>query len=237
MVRVERAQTALSVSDVERILETYGGNNEALKLALIQVARDIRKRGWWTAYGDVLPDSFAELEDAAKKIRTWQLEVVPGLLQTEDYARELIRTGSDEAETDRRVQARLMRQTVLSRQNAPTLEVLLHEMALRSPVGGRDVIRTQLASLRSSARRPNISVRVLPATAGVRPGLGEGSFTMFGFPEPVDLDVVHLETVGGDLYLEEIEQVRSCSVKYERIADACKSEEESAEFISALIKE
>jgi transcriptional regulator with XRE-family HTH domain len=237
LVKLELAQAVPSVADVEAILEAYGGEDR-LKFALLQLARDVRKRGWWTAYGEVLSESFAQLEDAASSIRSWQLEVVPGLLQTEDYIRHLALTGSRDKDTvDRRVQARLMRQTVLTRHDAPTLEVLLHEAALRSQVGGRDVIRTQLAALRTSSLRANVSIRVMPATVGIRPAIGEGSFTIFDFAEPLAGGVVHLDTVAGDLYVEDLEQVRRCNLVYDRIADVCLSVEESAAFMAALIEE
>jgi hypothetical protein len=237
LVKIERAQAVPTVADVEAILNAYSGE-DGLKLALLQLAKDVRKRGWWTAYGDVLSESFAQLEDAASAIRSWQLEIVPGLLQTEDYARALIRavTGNEE-EVDRRLEARLMRQTVLSRQGAPTMHVLLHESVLRTPIGGRDVIRSQLAALRTAGRRHNVSVRVLPNSVGVRPGMGEGSFTIFDFPEPMDVGVTHLESVAGDVYVEDAKHVERCNVMYERITDASLSEEDSAELISAFIEE
>lgn len=237
LIRIEKAQKLTSVSEVESVLDAYGVQDQ-LRFALVQLARDILKRGWWTAYGDVLSDSFAELEDAAKRIRMWMLETVPGLLQTADYARALIRSGIDDpAEIERRLEARQHRQAVLSRENAPTLDVLLHEMALRAPVGGNDVIRGQLAALRTSSRHPNVSVRVLPMSAGVRPGLGEGSFTIFDFPAPIDPGVIHLDSVAGSLYVEDVRQVTRCVEMYEQIADACLSETESAELMSALIEE
>lgn len=237
LVQVETAKGRLTPAEVEAIINAYG-TADRLAPALLQLANDIHKRGWWTAYGGVLPESFAELEDAASSIRALALEIVPGLLQTADYALELIRAETnDEAEIERRLGARQHRQTVLHRRNAPTLGVLLHEAVLRAEIDGVEVMRTQLAALRTLGRRDNISIRVLPTTVGVRPGIGEGSFTIFGFPEALDFDVVHLETVLGDIYGEDIKQVERCSVVYERTAGACLSEEESAGFIADLIEE
>lgn len=237
LVQVETAKGRLTPAEVERIINAYG-SDDALAPVLLQLARDIHKRGWWTAYGGVLPESFAELEDAAKSIRALTLEIVPGLLQTADYARELIRaTTNDETVVGQRLEARQHRQTVLYRQNAPTLDVLLHEAVLRAQIGDSDIMRTQLAALRTMGQRPNISVRVLRTPAGVRRGIGKGSFTIFGFPEAIDFDVVHLETVLGDIYGEDIEQVRRCNVEFEDTAEVCLSEEESADLITALIEE
>jgi hypothetical protein len=202
------------------------------------LARDIHKRGWWAAFEGVLPESFAELEDAADSIRALALEIVPGLLQTADYARELIRATTDDGNVvEARLEARQHRQTVLHRQNAPTLDVLLHEAVLRAEIGSVEVMRAQLAALRTLGHRPNISVRILRTSVGIRRGIGKGAFTIFGFPEANDFDVVHLETVLGDIYGEDIEQVRRCNVEFEDTAEACLSVEESAEMISALIEE
>ncbi|WP_346049633.1 Scr1 family TA system antitoxin-like transcriptional regulator, partial [Actinomadura chokoriensis] len=114
------------------MLDLYGGE-EAVKLALMQLARDIRKRGWWSAFNDVLTGSFAELEDDAANIRSWQVQCVPGLLQTSDYALALIRIGSPEDPEDvllRRLQARMARRAILERQNGPSYTVVLDEAAL-----------------------------------------------------------------------------------------------------------
>lgn len=237
LVQIETAKGRLTPAEVERIISAYG-SDDALAPVLLQLARDIHKRGWWTAFEGVLPESFAELEDAADSIRALALEIVPGLLQTVDYARELIRaTTEDENVVEARAAARQHRQTVLHRQNAPSLDVLLHEAVLRSQIGDSDIMRTQLAALRTMGRHPNISVRVLRTSGGVRRGIGKGAFTIFGFPEATDFDVVHLETVLGDIYGEDIEQVRRCNVEFEDTAEACLSVEESAELITALIEE
>jgi hypothetical protein len=207
-------------------------------LALVEAARNIRRRGWWSAYDDVLAGSYAELEDDVAEIRSWQVQVVHGLLQTHEYARTLILGDSaDEQEVERRVQARMMRQTLLARQNAPVLKILIEEAVLRRPVGGVEVMRGQLNALLLARLRPNISIRVVPMPVGIYPSLGEGSFTIFSFPRPIDPDVVYLESVAGGLYLEEVEQVRRCSVTFDHIADVALSEEDSAALIAAIAEE
>jgi hypothetical protein len=237
LVRFETAVTRPQPADVAAMLDLYGGPDE-MKLALMQLAREIRQRGWWHAYNDVLTGSFAELEDDAAEIRSWQVQVVHGLLQTEDYARELIQGYvQDEAEVDRRLQARIHRQALLARQNAPTLNVIVDEPVLHRPVGGTEVMCGQLDALLDTGRRPNVSVRVLPVEIGTHPVLGEGAFTIFSFRHAFATDVAYVESVAGGIYLEDVEQVRRCSVMFERISDAALPEEDSTALIAALMKE
>lgn len=238
LTRFETARTRPTPANVTEMLDLYGGVDEGLKLALTQLARDVRKRGWWSAYGDVLTGSFAELEDDASHIRSWQTQVIPGLLQTEDYARTLIAEDTpDETQVDRRLQARLHRRTLLLRQSAPELHVLIDEAVLRRPVGGTEVMKGQLEALLAARDRPNISIRVVPTSIGQYPALGDGSFVIFTFPRSADQDVTYLESVAGGIYIEDIEQVHRCSVTYQRIADVALHEEDSAALIAAIAKE
>lgn len=235
LVKIELAKSIATTSDVERILSTYGGTEEAVKLALMQLARDSRRRGWWAAYGDVLAGSYAELEDAASRIRTWQVQLIPGLLQTQAYARAIITGGgvTDPAEVDRRVEARLHRQTLLIRPGAPELDILFAEEVLHRPEPG-PLMREQMEALLSVAERPNVTLRVVPTSAGLFPGVGQGSLVTFEFPGPVDLSVAYLETMAGGMYLEDVAQVRRCNVAFEGIAAVALSEQESAEMITAV---
>lgn len=238
IVRIEGAQQVPTVDEVEHVLESYGPTDEAIRLALVQLARDARRRGWWTAYGDVLAGSHIELEDAASRIRVWQAQVVPGLLQIPAYAREVIAAEvSDSDEVERRVDARMKRRTLLDRADAPELDVVLAEEALRRPVGGRPVMRQQLAALLREVERPNVSVRVIPLERGIYPAIGKGSLVLFQFAGPLDLDVAYLESIGGGMYLESIAQVRQCTVMFDRIADAALPVDESAALIADILKE
>lgn len=237
LTRFETADTRPQPSDVADMLGLYGGD-DALKLALMQLARDIRTRGWWSAYSDVLAGSFAELENDADQIRSWNPQIVHGLLQTQDYARTLIRGYStDVAEVNRRLQAREHRKAVLAREDAPSLSLVLDEAVLRRPVGGPEVMRGQLRALLEAGERSNVSVRVMPTSAGWYPSIGEGSFTLFGFPRPIDLDVAYLETVAGGIYVEDVGEVRRCSVRYDELSDSALSENDSAVLIRAITKE
>lgn len=238
LVRIESGKQAPGLDEVERILEHYGPTDEAMRLALVQLARDVHKRGWWVAYGDIIDGSYVELEDAASRICTWQVQLVPGLLQTPAYARELVAAEVDDAdEIDRRVQARMTRRTLLDRADAPELNVVLAEEVLRRPVGGRPVMRQQLAALLREVERPNVSVRVVPLERGIYPAIGQGSLVLFQFAGPLDLDVAYLESIGGGMYLESIAQVRQCTVMFDRVADAALPVDESAALIADILEE
>jgi len=242
IIRIESAKRIPSINDVQAILTTYGGTDEALKLALLKLTEEVRQRGWWAPYGAILDGSFAELEYAADRIRLWHTQVVPGLLQTEDYARTLIRGYWPDAsadEIDRRVQVRITRRAMLARERPPRIDALLAEEVLRRPVGGAAVMRGQLAALLHAGQQPHISIRVLPIAVGDYPAMGAGDIVLFEFSEdsPMDLDVAYLETMAGDMYVEDISQVRACSVMYDRIAECALSEDDSAALIRAAMKE
>lgn len=237
IVRYETAKTRPRPSDVAELLGLYGGG-EALQLALMELARRVRTRGWWAAYSDVLAPSFAELEDDASSIRIWQVQLVPGLLQTEDYARTLVRMdAADDAEINRRLQARQHRKAVLARDDAPALDVILDEAILRRPVGGREVMRGQLGALLDAGERPSVSVRIVPVEAGSYPYIGNGSVMIFGFPREIDLDVAYIESFAGGLFVEDAAQVRGCTEKVDQISDLALSEDDSAALIRAITKE
>lgn len=237
LVRIETAKTMPSVTDVGHILEAYGGP-VSVRAALLQLARDIRTRGWWASYGDVFAGSYAELENAADRIRVWQTEIVPGLLQTPGYARTLIagEFPDDPSEVDRRLQVRMTRKARLARGDAPSLDVILAEEALRRTVGGPAVMAEQLGELLDAGKRPNISVRVVPTSIGYRPALGQGSLVLFEFSSPLELDTAFCETIAGGMYIEDIAQVRSCTVTLGRIADVALSVQESAALIADIRK-
>lgn len=238
LIRFETAKTRPRPSDVEEMLDLYGGD-EAVKLALMQLARDIRKRGWWSAFNDVLAGSFAELEDDAAQIRTWQVQFIPGLLQTSDYALALIRILSPDDSEDvllRRVQARMARRTILERQDAPSYVAILDEAVLRRAVGGAQVMARQLDALVNAAEKPNVSLRVMPISAGEHAGM-DGPFVVLNFAGELDQDVVYLEGMGGEIYVEDVGQVTRCNVRFDRICEQALSEIDSVTLIADIAKE
>ncbi|WP_329519413.1 helix-turn-helix domain-containing protein [Spirillospora sp. NBC_01491] len=234
--RIETARTRPSVKDVENAVDLYGAS-ASVRTALVQLAREAAQRGWWAAFSDVLGSSYVGLEDEATTIRSRQVQTVPGLLQTPDYARALIQTAIpyDHAGAERRVQARLARQALLTRSVPPSLAAVVDEAVLRRLVGTPQIMHDQLRALLPQAARPTVKMRVLPFTRGT---IGvEGSFVVLGFADELDPDVGYVESIGGSLFLESATQVARCNLTFERIWDAALPEEASADLITALMKE
>ena len=189
--RVEGMQRGIIVRDVRRLLNLYGVTDEAQREALFEMSRESKQRGWWQAYSDVMPSEYANLigfEAEAAEIRSYEPELIPGLLQTEDYARAIIRLGrpGDTAEEiSRRVGVRMTRQQVLDRDDPPVMRVVLNEGAVRRLVGGPEVMRAQLRHLAAGRPRGNVLIQVLPFAAGEHPAMS-GPFTILAFPESGD---------------------------------------------------
>ncbi|MFD1547773.1 helix-turn-helix domain-containing protein [Nonomuraea guangzhouensis] len=228
--RIETGRTMASRSDVAAVCDLYGANSSE-RAGLIQLASEVRQRGWWTAYADVFTGSYIGLEDEAALIRQWEVQLIPGLLQTEDYARTVISMHRPEGDAQRRVMARMARRTLLSQPNAPSLNAILDEAVLRRPIGGRRVMHEQLEALLIAARRTNITIQVLPYHTGEHAGL-EGAFTILSFSDENDPNVAYVESTAGDIYVESTEQVERCTLIFERIRGAALSPEDSLRLIS-----
>jgi transcriptional regulator with XRE-family HTH domain len=240
LFRMENARSPrVDWLDVKELMEMYGVGSPHRE-ALVQLARDARMRGWWTPYRDVFTGSYVALEDESSAMRLYCPELVPGLLQTEDYARAVIRAvrpGYDEESVERRVTARLARQKeLLDRPAAPDLGLVLNEAVLRRLVGGAQTMAAQLRALAEAARRPPVMLQVLPFSAGAHAAL-EGGFVLIKFPEETDPDVVYVEGIMGDLYLESEGEVKRYQSAFERIQAVALGPKESSAFISALARE
>ncbi|XTZ16058.1 helix-turn-helix domain-containing protein [Micromonospora echinospora] len=233
--RIENAQVSVMPPVARSLLELYGVEGEEVD-ALVQVARDARKRGWWQAYDDVLPDWFevyVGLEDEASEIRAFEPQLVPGLLQTADYARAVIRAEHPDAptdEVDRRIELRMRRQ---QRTSPPKLWVVLDEAALRRPIGGEDTFRTQLRRLVEASDQPGLTLQILTFGAGEYGSMGS-AFSVLTFPEPADPGVVYVETRAGSLYLEG-QQVREYARVFEHLVATAKGARESRDLIERAI--
>ncbi|SCF12036.1 Helix-turn-helix domain-containing protein [Micromonospora carbonacea] len=233
--RIENAQVSVMPPVARGLLELYGVEGEEVD-ALVQVARDARKRGWWQAYDDVLPDWFevyVGLEAEASEIRAFQPQLIPGLLQTADYARAVIRAEHPDAnseEVDRRVELRLRRQTT---DTPPDLWVVLDESTLRRPVGGSEAFKAQLQRLADEADRPGRTIQILTFAAGEYGSMGS-AFSLLAFPEPADPGVVYVETRAGSLYLEG-HQVREYSRVFEHLVATAAGARESRDLIQEAI--
>ena len=240
--RVETGRVSVSPRDVRDMLALYGVDPQRLD-SLVQLARESRQKGWWHAYSDTIQPRFATyvgLEDAASEIRTYEVNLVPGLLQTEDYARSVISagnlTGSLEA-AERRVALRMARQPMLlSGHNPPQLWAVLDEAVLHRTVGGPGLMRLQLEHLVDVASRPNVAVQVIPYGAGAHPGMGK-PFVILSFPERADPDVVYLEDLTSTLYLEDVDEVDRYNVLFNHLRATALSFEESAALMTSVAKE
>ncbi len=219
--RMETGRISVRPGDVRELLEIYGVTGGEAD-ALVQLAREARQKGWWHTYGRVLPpwfEAYVGLEAAAIRFRDFQSMVVPGLLQTEDYARAVLRAapnpGSPE-DTDRQVALRMERQAILGQANPPDLWVVLTENIVRVQVGGPAVMRSQLRRLIDVAERSSVTLQVLPFTtaAHVDP---ISPFTILEFPDPADPTVVYLEHLTGSLFLEAAEEVSRYTVVFDHL--------------------
>jgi transcriptional regulator with XRE-family HTH domain len=211
--RIETGQTSVRSIDVQLMCELYGATAEVTE-ALKALAKETKAKGWWQAYGDAVSEGFdlyVGLEEAASLIFDYQQELVPGLFQTENYARAIFKSGlpgMSDAEIERRVRFRLARQAIVRRViDPPTLRVALNESALRHPVGGREVMAAQLKQLAQASELPNVSLRVVPLSAGLHPGMQSGSFTIFRFPlngggQENEPPTVHAGLYTGSIYLD-----------------------------------
>lgn len=230
--RIETGQIGASPRDVRDILNIYGVAQTEVE-SLVQVAREARQKGWWQSYGVVLTGAYVGFESAADKIETYEVLCVPGLLQTADYARHLMRVGrpdmSDE-EIDTRVRIRLQRQSLLTQDEPIDLWVVLDEAVLARLVGGAEVMRRQLDHLATMAERPNVIIQVLPFRAGAHSGM-EGAFCILRFAEEVDPDMTYVTMATGGVFQEKDEEMQRYSFIFDRLRQAALSPEESVKLI------
>lgn len=234
--RIETGQTSPGAADLRRMLDIYevtGTQRDRLE----RLAQSSDQRGWWDAYTDTLAPEYTALialEAESESVRWYAPMMVPGLLQTERYAREVIRSGlliAPPGEVERRVQVKMTRQRVLTRDDPLQMAVVIDEASILRTIGGPQVMREQLGHMTAMAARPNITVQVLPLDAGAHPALN-GEFTILTFPDLVAPDVVYLENMASDLYVESEAEVYRYGLAFDRLRELALSPEESAELIT-----
>ncbi|MFE4666087.1 helix-turn-helix domain-containing protein [Streptomyces sp. NPDC056716] len=245
MWRIETGQTSLRSHDVETMCKVYGAP-AGLTEALMGLAKETKSRGWWHAYGDVIPegfDLFIGLEEAASRIDWYESELIPGLLQTEEYARTVMRAHNpeeDDSEIEQRVHLRITRQVLLTRvTDPPRLDVVLNEAVLRRPIGGAAVMAGQLAHLVQVASLPNVTVKVVPFSAGLHLGVMSGPFGVLRFPLNADGSeteppTVYADGYTGDLYLDKPKEVERYDAAFKNIWETALSAEVSKRLISEV---
>jgi transcriptional regulator with XRE-family HTH domain len=211
--RMEHGRVGFKERDIGDLLSLYGVTSGEEREALLKLAREANTPGWWQGYSDILPhwvEPYFGLEAAASFIRNYELQFVPGLLQTPDYARALIRLGNASTEEDvtRRAEARIARQEILTRENPPRLWAVMDEGALRRSIGGKAVMRQQIRHLADMCEHPAVTLQILPFQVGAHPAMG-GQFTILRFSEPDLRDVVYIEQLTSALYLDKAAEVDS----------------------------
>jgi transcriptional regulator with XRE-family HTH domain len=240
--RIENGHVGLKSRDVEDLLTLYGVTDAGVRAKFLALTKRSGRPDWWSRYGDVLPDWFENylgLEWASISIRTFELQFVHGLFQTEEYARAVTRFGhqtATPAEIESRVALRLKRQDLLARPDPPRVWSIMDEAVLRRQVGGAAVMRAQLCRLVEVAALPHVTLQVLPLSRGSHVG-ASGSFAILRFRERDLPDVVYLEQLAGAVYVEQRLEVE----RYLEIADLLSSEaltpDESVAFMEWAARE
>jgi len=238
--RLETGRVGCKDRDIVDLLSHYGVTDEALREELRAMAARASSRGWWHDYSDILPGWFEEyigLEEAAAQIRGYEVQFVPGLLQTEDYARAVtLLEYSNPKEINRRVSLRMARQAILSRPGPTGLWVVLDEAALRRPIGGSAVMRAQLKHLIERSQWPNVTIQVLPFKMGGHSAVG-GPFSVLHFAESDLSDVVYLEQLASSQYLDKQDMVDKYLAVMERLCHQAATPEDSVTKLQALLSE
>jgi hypothetical protein len=239
--RLENGQVGFKERDVIDLLGLYGVTDPAEIDAVLGLARETKDTGWWHRYGDVLPQwfrAYVDLEQAATLIRAYEGQLVPGLLQTEDYMRAVMGGALEETpeEIERRVELRLARQTLLTRPGPPRLWAVIDEAALRRPIGGQRVMQTQLERLIECSRLPSVVLQILPFDAGAHPAM-VGAFSILRFADDDLPDVVYLEHLTGAMYLDKRDDVQQYLHVMESISVRAGRPSDSEGILATIAKE
>ncbi|MEU8972664.1 helix-turn-helix transcriptional regulator [Streptomyces monashensis] len=242
--RMELGRVSFKVRDVEDLLTLYGITDEVERQSLLSLAREANVAGWWHSYTDVLPSwfpTYVGLEGAASLLRVYEVQFVHGLLQTEQYARAVVRrgmTGASPDDVERRVSLRLERQKYLlaaDTAGAPEFHIVLDEAALRRPYGDREVMRGQLQHLIDVSERPNVRLQVMPFRFGGHSG-ESGAFTILSFPDADLSDVVYVEQLTSALYLDKREDVAQYEQALKELQQDSPGPDESRDLLRGLLQ-
>jgi transcriptional regulator with XRE-family HTH domain len=239
--RLEHGRVGFKERDVADLLTLYGVNDEQERGALESLAARANEQGWWARYAEILPEwfeTYVGLEQATSLIRTYELQFMPGLFQTPDYARAVTVLGHRSAppeEIDLRVGLRLERQKLLTAPDPPTLWVVVDEAALRRPIGGPDVMRAQLEHLIEISGLPNVVLQVVPFRHGGHAAAG-GAFSILRFAEPDLQDVVYLEQLTTAVYLDRREDLDHYMEVMDHLSAEAEPPKNTVSFLGKIIK-
>jgi len=240
--RLENGQVGFKDRDIVDLLRLYQVTDPEEVAEFVTLAREANTPGWWRHYGDLLPSwfrTYVDLEAAAALIRTYEGQFVPGLLQTDDYMRAVVRGAhleDNSEEVGRRVRLRMARQTLLTREQPPRLWAVVDEAALRRPVGGREVMRSQLERLLEASKLPNVTLQVLPFAAGAHAAM-VGSFSILRFGDQELPDVVYLEHLTSASYLSKTDEVDRYLHVMESICVRAAAPDRTAELLGKFLDE
>ena len=236
--RIETGHIGASPRDVRDILAIYGVHGGDAD-ELVQVARQARQKGWWHLYGPILSGAYIGLEAEATASKAYEVQLVPGLLQTPEYAECVIRAAKPDIHAEelaRRVELRMKRQALLTQEEALLLWVVLDEAAIRRVVGSARVMRGQLEHLVRATGLPNVTVQVLAFAAGAHAGM-DGTFSILEYTGTPDLDVVFAENAAGGLFLEKEEELQRYKAIFSELCASALSPEQSAVVLADRARE
>ncbi|MFD1932613.1 MULTISPECIES: helix-turn-helix domain-containing protein [Nonomuraea] len=237
--RMELGRVGFKERDVADLLTLYGVAEEGARKAVLDLVTTANEPGWWHRFNDLLPSwfqAYVGLEEAAARIRTYEVQFVPGLLQTKEYAKAVITAGSAGVSGDeiaRRVDLRLERQRVLERPGGPILWAVIDEAALRRPIGGAEVMKAQLEHLIDLMRQPTITIQVMPFDFGGHSAEG-GAFSILRFPDHDLPDVVYVEQLASALYLDKREDVDRYTEVMERLCAVSTTPDETVDLLNKI---
>jgi transcriptional regulator with XRE-family HTH domain len=236
--KIEAGDVGINRGDLLVMLDQYKiSADDPQRPTALDLQSQGKQRGWWAKYGN-LPTNYSiyvGLEGSATVVRNFELAVVPGLLQTEDYARAITSAAFPEQpeESERRVALRIARQVCLTEEPTLRFWCIIDEAVLHRPTGGTAVMRAQLRHLLELAKLPNVTIQVLPFSEGWHPGT-DGSFSILGFPEGVHSPVAYIESQAGNVYLEREDDMRRVTLTYTHLQTAALSASKSHDLVAAF---
>lgn len=241
--RIENARVSVLPRDVKFLLREYGLNDQdEVWDMLLTLSRESRQKGWWQQYGEAVPDWFevyVGLEAEASTIFAYDAEFVPGILQTEEYAWAIHKAqlpGATNTDIDRLVKVRMARQETLRSSDAPQVWLILNEAVIRRVVGSGTVMQEQLERLIEAATLPNLTLQIIPYSAGAHAAM-DGSFSLLGFPEPNDPQIVYIEYHTGALYLERHPEVERYRLMFDHLRASALPVEASRSLMARVAAE
>jgi transcriptional regulator with XRE-family HTH domain len=238
LYRIETARVRAQQRTLAALLDAYGVVDPQ-RGELLTLSRDADRQGWLRNYHSELPEEYATyigFEAEARSVRNYESLFVPGLLQTEDYARAVIKgvlPMATDKQVEQRVQARIERQALLTKDHPLNLWAVMDEAALHRLVGGREVMRTQMHHIVRAAVDPHVTVQVIPFAAGAHGGM-PGSFVIMDFREPADPEVVYVESMAGELFLERETDVRRYGLVFNHLRAVALSPDDSAGLVATM---